>query len=160
LVVPLYFAYADDLDPERFAILAKGAKRLGPARLARHCLVALKGGAGSLERDPRREVWGVLWDVPLAAMPLIDRHQAKRGGAVTKLIQPVILDGGAKQAVMHSVTAGLVSASPQEREALARLARAEGLPAAYVEELATGAPPKRKPGTPLFAAPVSSLKTR
>jgi len=157
LNVPLYFAYADDLSSKAFLDVAKSAKRLGPGRLARHRFIALKGGAGSIERDPRREVWGIVWDVPLAAMQLIDRYHGKRGGAVTKLIQPVILDGGAKRAMMHCVTAGLPPASREEREALATLARDEGLPESYSEELATGAPPKRKPGTPLFAAPTSRI---
>ncbi len=149
----LYFAYGLTLDPARMSELCPKAKRIDIGRLPRHRLVVLPGGQTSIARDPRHEVIGIVFDVPFGEMTILDRQ----AGRAQKLNQPIILPGGAKRALLH-VAAGVGSApSASDRQLLAKAARSAGLPEGYVYEIEHGEPAPRRPGTPLFKAPVTSL---
>jgi hypothetical protein len=149
----LYFAFGLTLDPARMTALCPTANRIGIGRLPRHRLVVMPGGQTSIARDPRHEVIGIVFDVPFGEMTLLDRQ----AGKAQKLNQPIILPGGAKRALLHVAQGAGSAPSPSDRQLLAKAARAGGMPDAYVYEIEHGEPAPRKPGTPLFKAPVTSL---
>jgi len=149
----LYFAFGLILDPARMNELCPKAKRIDIGRLPRHRLVVLPGGQTSIVRDPRHEVIGVVFDVPFGEMALLDRQ----AGRAQKLNQPIILPGGAKRALLHLAQGAGSAPSPSDRLILAKAARNAGLPEHYVYEIEHGEPAPRKPGTPLFKAPVTSF---
>ncbi len=149
----LYFAFGLTLDPARMTELCPKAKRIDIGRLPRHRLVVLHGGQTSVVRDPRREVIGIVFDVPFGEMTLLDRQ----AGRAQKLNQPIILPGGAKRALLHVAQGAGSAPSSSDRQLLAKASRAAGLPESYIYEIENGEPAPRKPGTPLFKAPVTSL---
>jgi hypothetical protein len=149
----LYFAFGITLDPARMTELCPKAKRIDIGRLPRHRLVVMPGGQSSIARDPRHEVMGIVFDVSFGEMMLLDRQ----AGRAHKLNQPIILPGGAKRALLHVAQGSGSAPSPLDRQLLAKAARAAGLPESYVYEIEHGEPAPRKPGAPLFKAPVTSL---
>jgi hypothetical protein len=153
--VPLYFAFDELMDPARMAQLSPQVKSLGQGRLPRHHLIVMSGARVTIRRDPLREVHGTLYEVPMAAMPLLDR----RFSGASKIIQPIIGQGGSKRALMHVPPETLQAASQQDRARLVEAARAALLPDAYCEEIETGMVARRKVGAPLFKAPTSSFKS-
>lgn len=134
--------------------LAPQARALGSGRLPRHRLIVLGGMRVTLKRDPQRQVEGTLYDLPIAAMALLDR----RFVGAAKIVQPIIGKEGPRRAVLHLLPEALSSASTTDRAKLAAAARAASLPSSYCEEIETGAVARRKPGTPLFDAPSSTFK--
>jgi hypothetical protein len=152
--VPLYFAFDDLMDPSHMAALASSARGLGQGRLPRHRLIVLGGGRVTIKRDPQRQVEGTLYDVPIAVMALLDR----RFVGAAKIVQPIIGKEGPRRAVLHLLPEALSSASAADRAKLAAAAREALLSSSYIEEIETGAIARRKPGTPLFGAPSSTLK--
>ncbi len=146
----LYFAYGLMLDPARMATLCPQAQWVGIARLPRHRLLVLAGGQTSIVRDPRREVLGVVFDVPFGEMTILDRQ----AGRAQKINQPVILPGGAKRALLHVAQGAGQAPSPEDRRQLAKAARSAGLADAYLYEIEHGEPAPRKPGAPMFRAPL------
>ncbi|MBM3635702.1 MAG: gamma-glutamylcyclotransferase [Alphaproteobacteria bacterium] len=151
----LYFAFDELMDPARMAALSPQVRSLGHGCLPRHRLLVMSGPRATIGRDPLREVQGTLYEVPMAAMPLLDR----RFSGASKIIQPIIGQGGSKRAVMHLLPEKLPPASQQDRVKLVEAARAALLPDAYCEEIETGMIARRKVGVPLFKAPTSSFKS-
>jgi len=143
------------MDPARMAALSPQVRSLGHGCLPRHRLLVMSGPRATIGRDPLREVQGTLYEVPMAAMPLLDR----RFSGASKIIQPIIGQGGSKRAVMHLLPEKLPPASQQDRVKLVEAARAALLPDAYCEEIETGMIARRKVGVPLFKAPTSSFKS-
>ena len=157
--MPLYFAYGLLMSREEMAKQCGRSVLVGVARLPRHRLFMMADGHASIVRDPRRDVHGVVWDVPFSDMAALERFERSASGPHVKISQPVILDGGAKRALVF-VGRGQVPGKPKYGylEALLAAGRLIGLPSAYLHEIEHGEPPKRKPGTPLFKAPVSSVR--
>jgi len=153
--VLLYFAFDELMDPARMAALSPQVRSLGHGCLPRHRLLVMSGPRATIGRDPLREVQGTLYEVPMAAMPLLDR----RFSGASKIIQPIIGQGGSKRAVMHLLPEKLPPASQQDRVKLVEAARAALLPDAYCEEIETGMIARRKVGVPLFKVPSSSFKS-
>lgn len=143
------------MDPARMAALSPQVRSLGHGCLPRHRLLVMSGPRATIGRDPLREVQGTLYEVPMAAMPLLDR----RFSGASKIIQPIIGQGGSKRAVMHLLPEKLPPASQQDRVKLVEAARAALLPDAYCEEIETRMIAQRKVGVPLFKAPTSSFKS-
>ena len=143
------------MDPARMAALSPQVRSLGHGCLPRHRLLVMSGPRATIGRDPLREVQGTLYEVPMAAMPLLDR----RFSGASKIIQPIIGQGGSKRAVMHLLPEKLPPASQQDRVKLVEAARAALLPDAYCEEIETGMIARRKVGVPLFKVPSSSFKS-
>jgi Gamma-glutamyl cyclotransferase, AIG2-like len=152
----LYFAFGRLLHPEAMRALCPKALVIGMARLPRHRLVVFPNGAATVLRDPRREVMGLVYDVPFGEMALIDRQ----AGRAQKINQPVLLPGGAKRALLHLPEGRSGEADLATRSKLAEAAEAAGLPAGYVHEIRHGEPAPRKPGTPIFQAPSGGLNRR
>lgn len=149
----LYFAFGATIDPAIMAAHCPRATVVGQGRLPRHRLIILSGGQVTLVRDPRREVLGIVYDVPFGEMTALDRL----AGRAQKINQPVILPGGAKRALLHVGPQVGPTASPDDRRQLAKAARAAGLSDGYIHEIEHGEPAPRKPGGPLFNAPRSTL---
>ncbi|MEI6573953.1 MAG: gamma-glutamylcyclotransferase family protein [Alphaproteobacteria bacterium] len=152
--MPLYFAFDDLMDPSAMESLAPQARALGQGRLPRHRLIVLGGARVTLKRDPQQQVEGTLYDVPISAMAVLDR----RFVGAAKIVQPIIGKEGPRRAVLHLLPESSSSASASDRAKLASAARAALLSSSYIEEIETGAISRRKPGTPLFGAPSSTLK--
>jgi len=157
--MPLYFAYGLLMSREEMAKQCVRSVFVGVARLPRHRLFMMADGHASIVRDPRRDVHGVVWDVPFSDMAALERFERSASGPHVKISQPVILDGGAKRALVF-VGRGQVpgKSKPEYIQALLAAGGVIGLPSAYLHEIEHGEPPKRKPGAPLFKAPVSSAR--
>ena len=153
--MPLYYAFDELMDPLRMSALSPHIRNLGHGRLPRHRLVVMSGARVTIRRDPLRHVEGTLYDVPMAAMPLLDRRFA----GASKIIQPIIGQGGSKRAVIHLLPELGQTASQLDRARLVEAARAASLSQAYCEEIETGMVARRKPGTPLFNTPSSTFKS-
>src|SRR3978361_2487372 len=81
--MPLYFAYGSNGDAAAMAARCPGSRAIGVGRLVRHRFVIMREGYASVMRDPRRSVWGMVWDLALADMPALDRYEGVAGGLYT-----------------------------------------------------------------------------
>jgi hypothetical protein len=153
--MPLYFAYGLNMDRHGMAQRCPGARPLGAARLPRHRFAIAAEGYATILRDPRRTVHGVLWECRLSDMTALDRFERISTGMYVKIGQPVLLDGAPRRALVY-VARSQASGRPAPGYLAAVLSAARGwdLPADYLHELEHGEPPPRRPGTPLFRAPV------
>jgi hypothetical protein len=163
--MPLYFAYGSNMDRAATAARCPASKPLGVARLTRHRFFVTSEGYASVARDPRRTVWGLLWDMAFADMPALDRYESVASGLYVKLSQPVIASGGVRRALIYvarSQAAG--QPRPGYLEGVVAAAREAGLPDDYVREIGalsphTGArqgPVPAKPSVgPLWSSPLA-----
>ena len=134
--MPLYFAYGSNMDRAAMAARCPGSKRLGLAQLARHRFIVTREGYASVLRDPRRTVWGVLWDVAFADMPALDRYESVAGRLYVKLTQPIITERGARRALIYvGRSAGAGQPRPGYLEGVVAAAREAGLPPDYIAEI-------------------------
>ncbi|PSC02991.1 gamma-glutamylcyclotransferase [Alsobacter soli] len=153
--MPLYFAYGSNMDRAAMAQRCPKSTVVGLARLPRHRFIIMADGYASVVRDPRRTVWGVLWDLALSDIPALDRYESLHTGLYTKINQPVVTDGGARRALVYvGRTDRPGKPKPGYLEGVLAAARDAGLPPEYLYELEHGEPAPRKPGTPLFRAPM------
>ena len=156
--MPLYFAYGANMDVAAMASRAPGSKPLGLARLPRHRVFINTDGYASVKRDPRAEVWGLLWDLALGDVKALDRFEGLDRGLYAKINQAVLTPDGPRRAIIYVATrVEPGSPRPGYLETVVAAAEAIGLPAAYCRELA-GTPPSRPAGpvagvTPRFSRP-------
>lgn len=148
--MPLYFAYGSNMDRAAMRQRCPGSKPLGVARLARHRLVIAAQGYASVVRDPRRSVWGLLWDLALADVAALDRYEDVPNGLYGKTTQPVITPTGARRALIYlAADARPGPAGPGYVEGIIAAARDIGLPPDYIrglEGLVPGTAGKTGPG--------------
>ena len=134
--MPLYFAYGSNMDRSAMAARCPASRPLGSARLARHRFMVTSEGYASVVRDPRRAVWGLLWDIAFADMPALDRYESVASGLYVKLMQSVIADRGARRALVYVARSqGTGQPRPGYLEGVAAAAREVGLPDDYVTEI-------------------------
>lgn len=134
--MPLYFAYGSNMDRAQMAARCPASAAIGTARLAHHRLVIMREGYASVVRDPRRIVWGVLWDLALADIPALDRYEGVGGGLYTKRHVAVLSASGARRALIYvGRNAGPGLPRPGYLEAVVEAARTQDMPPAYVAEL-------------------------
>lgn len=133
--MPHYFAYGFLMSPETMAKRIPRASFIGIGRLPRHRITLHDGGRVSLVRDPRRTVLGAVYDVPVADLLALDLLEGVAAGRAQKIDQPIIMNEGAKRALLHLAIGQLNPPSAKDREAIAAAARALGLDEAYVHEL-------------------------
>jgi gamma-glutamylcyclotransferase (GGCT)/AIG2-like uncharacterized protein YtfP len=139
--MPLYFAYGANMDRDAMARRCPASRPLGLARLPRHRVVIMREGYASVVRDPRREVWGLLWDLALADVPALDRFEGVAGGLYTKVQQSVIGDAGARRALIYvGRNAGPGVPRPGYLETVVAVGRSAGLSERYLRELDTLSP--------------------
>ena len=97
----------------------------------------------------------MVWDLALSDVTALDRYESIGTGLYTKINQPVVLPGGAKRALIYvGRSARPGKPRPGYLEGVLAAARDWGLPDGYLYELEHGEPAPRKPGTPLFKAPM------
>jgi hypothetical protein len=99
--VPLYFAYGSNMDVNAMARRCPRSQALGLARLERHRLAVMREGWLTAVRASSSAVHGVLWDLALADIPALDRHESLPQGLYVKLTQAVIAERGPKQAIVY-----------------------------------------------------------
>ena len=136
--MPLVFAYGANMDVAAMASRCPRSKPLGPARLMRHRLTAMREGWLNVTRDPHSRVHGILWDVALADVAARDRYEGVREGLYVKRLQAVVADAGAKRALVYfgaNTGPGILRAD--YLEALIAAARQWRLPAEALASLAT-----------------------
>jgi hypothetical protein len=165
--MPLYFAYGSNMDRAAMAARCPASRPLGAARLARHRFIVTGEGYASVVCDPRRAVWGLLWDIAFADMPALDRYESVASGLYVKLSQPVIASGGVRRALIY-VARSQVAGQPRPGylEGVVAAARAAGLPEDYVREIAalspqTGTRPAHVPASPvrpLWSSPLDRTR--
>lgn len=139
--MPLYFAYGSNMDRAAMRQRCPTSKPLGPARLARHRLVIAAQGYASVVHDPRRSVWGLLWDLALADVSSLDRYEDVASGLYTKAMQPVITAAGPRRALIYLATDPRPGrARTGYLDGIVAAARDIGLPADYLRDLEALAP--------------------
>ena len=139
--MPLCFAYGSNMDQAMMAARCPGAKALGVARLPRHARAVMREGYLTLVRDPRREVAGVLWDVPLSNMAALDRYEGVGEGLYRKVQQMVIGPSGARRALVYfGANAGPGLLRKDYHAQVLAAAQACALPRADVAEIEALAP--------------------
>ena len=99
--MPLTFAYGANMDVAAMALRCPRSKPVGPARLMRHRLVAMREGWLNVMRDTRATVHGILWDVALADVAALDRFEGVREGLYVKISQSVVAATGPKRALVY-----------------------------------------------------------
>ncbi|WP_439497906.1 gamma-glutamylcyclotransferase family protein [Bosea sp. (in: a-proteobacteria)] len=131
--MPLYFAYGLNMDLAGMGKRCPRSKPLGLARLPRHRFIVTSDGYASVIRDPREEVHGVLWDCSLSDIRTLDKFEDIASGLYVKISQPVIVEGGAKRALVYVGRSGTVGRpKPGYIEAVIASAKDRGLPEAYI----------------------------
>ena len=160
--MPLYFAYGANMDVEAMALRCPASNALGLARLARHRLAIMREGWLTVARDPSANVHGVLWDLALSDVPGLDRFEEVSARLYTKIMQPVIAQGGPKRALIYvGANAGPGKANAEYIAAVISSARAWRLPAegvAAYERLAREA--GVRPEIPARSPPRPRIKPR
>jgi len=162
--MPLYFAYGSNMDRAAMAKRCPHSAPIGVARLVRHRFTIIEEGWASVARDPRRSVWGLLWDLALPDVPALDRYEGLQAGLYAKVTQPVLTEGGPRRALVYVARRATPGRPrPGYMEAVVAAATAAGLPEDYVRELKAwaGLPDESRPAVrPRFAAPASSVRAR
>ena len=134
--MPLYFAYGSNMDVGAMARRCPRSKALGLARLERRRLAVMREGWLTAVRDSRSAVHGVLWDLALSDVAALDRHEGLSQGLYAKIMQPVIVGGAPRQAIVYfGANSGPGAARPAYMAEILAAARSWPLPAKGVEAL-------------------------
>ena len=162
--MPLYFAYGSNMDVNSMAERCPRSKALGPARLARHRFFIMESGWASVCADPRRDVHGVLWDLALSDVHVLDAYEDIRSGLYKKIMQPVLRGGGASARALVYVGGSVKSgpAQPGYMEQVLEAARNWSLPDHYLRDLQAFIPamPRGSAAAAWTAPDGSAQKTR
>jgi hypothetical protein len=159
--MPLYFAYGSNMDLAAMRSRCPASKPVGIARLARHRLVIVREGYASVVRDPRRTVFGVLWDLALADGPALDRYEAVASRLYVKMSQSVLTERGPRRALIYVARSTAPGpARPGYLEALLAAAGKASLPGSYLKELAALLPPGAARAAEAAKAPLEAPKVR
>lgn len=132
--MPLYFAYGSNMDTQAMRGRCPNARLLGRARLPRHRFFMMGSGHGSIKRDPRMDVHGLLYDLPFSDIPALDRYEEVGRGLYRKITQPVLREGAAAVRALIYVGAS-AQEGPVRGDYLARVvaaAKAAELPEPYI----------------------------
>lgn len=136
--MPLYFAYGANMDAAAMARRCPVSRLIGGGLLTGHRFIVMREGYASVVRDPRRAVWGVVWDLALDDIPALDRYEGVAGGLYTKATLPVRTEAGIRRALIYL---GCSTAPGRPRpgylEAVVAAGRAAQLPPTYIRELSS-----------------------
>lgn len=132
----LYFAYGEDLPHAELLKRCPGAEWFGPARLEDHRLAAAAGGRANVRADSGATVWGGLWMVPAAMLPVLDANAVDGFERTTRrIVSPA---GPRTEATLYLSKARGKSASGvslTRLDALLNGAQECRLPAGYIKEI-------------------------
>jgi gamma-glutamylcyclotransferase (GGCT)/AIG2-like uncharacterized protein YtfP len=98
--MPLYFAYGANMDVAAMASRCPASMPLGLARLPRHRWIISTDGYANVVRDARRDVHGMLWELALADVSVLDRFEDVPR-LYRKVTQPVISEKGIRRALVY-----------------------------------------------------------
>jgi gamma-glutamylcyclotransferase (GGCT)/AIG2-like uncharacterized protein YtfP len=133
--MPLYFAYGANMDVAAMAARCPSSKPLGLARLPRHRWIISTDGYANVIRDPRLVVHGMLWELALSDVPVLDRFEDVPR-LYRKVTQPVISTKGIRQALIYIGRANEAGRPrPGYLDDVLRAAEGAGLPPIYVTEM-------------------------
>jgi gamma-glutamylcyclotransferase (GGCT)/AIG2-like uncharacterized protein YtfP len=153
--MPLYFAYGANMDVTAMAKRCPSSQPIGLARLPRHRWIISTDGYANVVRDARREVHGMLWELALSDVPVLDRFEDVPR-LYRKVNQPVISTAGIRRALVYVGRAG-EAGRPRlgYLDDVVNAAVAAGLPAASIAEM-------RRFGDvrPGIAAPATAAKAQ
>ena len=150
--MPLYFAYGSNMDRAAMAARCPASQPFGLGRLARHRFVVTREGYASVLRDPRRTVWGLVWDIAFADMPALDRYESVATGLYAKTVQPVLTARGPRRALVYVARSTVPGVPrPDYMEGVVAAAAEAGLPEAYRRELEAWVPTARPASGPAEA---------
>ena len=138
--MPLYFAYGANMDAGAMALRCPASRLIGGGHLPGYRFIIMREGYASVVRDPRRVVWGVVWELASADIPALDRYEGVAGGLYTKAALPVRARDGVRRALIYlggSTAPG--RPRPGYLEAVVAAARAAQLPPVYIRELGSWA---------------------
>ncbi len=141
--MPLYFAYGSNMDAAAMARRCPHSKLLGRARLARWRFVIMPSGFASIVPDPRTNVHGALWEVPVCDVMVLDRYEQVGQGLYAKKMIPALREPvGSAPALVYigaaqkQGAATMGTAWPGYLADIVATAQALELPAPYVGYLA------------------------
>jgi gamma-glutamylcyclotransferase (GGCT)/AIG2-like uncharacterized protein YtfP len=142
-MMPLYFAYGANMHREHMAERCPGGVALGVASLKRHRFFIMRQGYGSVRRDPRADVFGVLWELTLAHIRTLDKFEQLDRGLYVKLVQPVVFEKVSKKALVY-VGSSAELGRPQAGylEDVIAAAQSWNLPSAHIASIARCADPR------------------
>lgn len=132
--MPLYFAYAANMDRNAMLRRCPHSRPLGRARLARHRFIIMSDGFASVVPDRAASVHGVLWELALADVRALDAFEGVAKGLYAKRYLPVLREPfGSAHALLY--VGRETREGPPRRDYLASAlaaARDFALPAAYI----------------------------
>ncbi|QGM96162.1 gamma-glutamylcyclotransferase family protein [Methylocystis parvus] len=100
--MPLNFAYGSNMDAAAMARRCPRSRLVGRARLARWRFVVMPSGFASVVPDPRANVYGALWEVPVSDVAALDRYEQVGQGLYAKRMIPVLKEPfGASPALVY-----------------------------------------------------------
>jgi gamma-glutamylcyclotransferase (GGCT)/AIG2-like uncharacterized protein YtfP len=153
--MPLYFAYGANMDVAAMAKRCPSSKPIGLARLPRHRWIISTDGYANVVRDPRRDVHGMLWELALSDVPILDRFEDVPR-LYRKVNQPVISTAGIRRALVY---VGRSSEPGRPRpgylEDVMRAAESAALPTAAIAAMRAFG--DKRPG---IAAPATAAKAQ
>jgi gamma-glutamylcyclotransferase (GGCT)/AIG2-like uncharacterized protein YtfP len=135
--MPLYFAYGANMDVAAMAARCPHSRAIGLARLPRHRLIISSDGYANVVRDPRMIVHGLLWDLALSDVSILDRFEDVPR-LYSKVMQPVLTEAGIRRALIYVGKAtGVGRPRPGYLDAVLAAATRLGLPKAHLAHLAS-----------------------
>ncbi len=153
--MPLYFAYGANMDVAAMATRCPLSKVVGLARLPRHRWIISTDGYANVVRDPRKDVHGMLWELALSDIPVLDRFEDVPR-LYRKVNQPVISTAGIRRALVYVGRSGEVGRPrPGYLDDVIKAAESAGLARTSIAEM-------RKFGDvrPGIAAPATAAKAQ
>ncbi|MBI2865938.1 MAG: gamma-glutamylcyclotransferase [Chloroflexi bacterium] len=142
LVMPLYFAYASNMDPVQMRRRCPGATFLRPACAHGYTLAFTrystprKGGSADMVESPDDAVWGALYEVDEEGLRALDRWEEVPYAYRRAEVEVVAEDGVRYQAVTYFAhRTGRFLPSRIYLERILRGALARGLPSDYIARL-------------------------
>lgn len=138
----LYFAYASNMEPQRFRRLCPGGTMVGPARLPGHRLAfsrysrQRRGGSADVVPDPESEVWGVLYEVAEDDLAAMDRSEGVPAAYRREVVTVVDQAEEERQAITYMANrTGDFLPHKEYLRVIVRGAEARALPPEYTESL-------------------------
>lgn len=138
-----YFAYGSNLDTAQMAVRCPDAQCLGPARLDNYRFLIMARGYATIRPEADAAVHGLLWLLSETDERSLDRYEGVPAGGYRKALVTVSDAAGVSREVLTYIAACEAPGTPRAGylEKIPRAARAHGLPAPYVEEIASWAAP-------------------
>jgi len=130
----LHFAFGADLSHAVFKRICPAAEWFGPARMENHRLTFTADGRAGVRAETGATVWGALWLVPAAMLPILDEQAGEHYERTTRrIVSPA---GPRTEATFYlPVDGGTGAPPPALIKILLAAAKENHLPATYVAEL-------------------------